>query len=164
MSAAPQETIVRMGEYAVVRGGGALAAIGLGSCVAVILLDRHAHVGGMAHVVLPAASLGRQHDRPARSAETAVPLLVGAMMAAGADVARIVARLVGGASMFASLLPPGSVPIGERNALATRAALRAAGIPVVGEEIGDTVGRTVTFDVARGSVVIRSVGRDDRVL
>ena len=164
MSAAPRETIVRMGEYAVARGEGVLVGLGLGSCVAVILLDRHARVGGMAHVVLPAASLGRLHDKPARSAETAVPLLVGAMNAAGASVARIVGRLGGGASMFASLLPPGSVPIGERNVLAARAALRAAGIPVVGEEVGDTIGRTVSFDVARGSAVIRSVGRDDRVL
>ena len=86
------------------------------------------------------------------------------MTGAGADVLRFVARLVGGASMFASLLPAGTVPMGERNVLAARAALRAAGIPVVGEVIGDTVGRSVWFDVARGSVHIRSVGREDRVL
>ena len=77
MSAAPRETVVRMGEYAVARGDGMLLALGLGSCVAVILLDRHARVGGMGHVVRPAAALSRGHDKPARSAETAVPLLMG---------------------------------------------------------------------------------------
>jgi chemotaxis protein CheD len=164
MSAAPRETAVGMGEYAVARDDGVLVAFGLGSCVAVILLDRHARVGGMAHVVLPAASLTRGHEKPARSAETAVPLLVGAMKVAGADIARIVARLVGGASMFASLLPAGSVAMGERNVLAVRAALRAAGIPVVGESVGDTIGRSAWFDVARGSILVRSVGREDRVL
>jgi chemotaxis protein CheD len=164
MSRPRRETIVRMGEYAVVRGEGTLVALGLGSCVAVILLDRHARVGGLAHVVLPAASLSRRQEKPARTAERAVPLLVGAMRIAGADTARIVARLVGGASMFASLLPASTVAMGERNVLAARAALRSAGIPVVGEEVGDTIGRSVSFDVARGNVVIRSVAREDRVL
>jgi chemotaxis protein CheD len=164
MTAGPRETIVGMGEYAVARGEGALVALGLGSCVAVILLDRHTRVGGMVHVVLPAASLARGHDKPARSAETAIPLLVGAMKIAGADIARIMARLVGGASMFANLLPAGNVPMGERNVLAVRAALRAAGVPVVSESVGDTIGRSVWFDVARGSVLVRSVGREDRVL
>lgn len=164
MSPTVRETIVRMGEYAVVRGEGTLVTLGLGSCVAAILLDRPARIGGMAHVVLPAASLSRLHDKPARSAEIAVPLLVGAMKVAGADIQRVVARLVGGASMFATLLPAGSVPMGERNVLAVRAALRAAGIPVVGESVGDAVGRSVWFDVARGSILVRSVGQEDRVL
>lgn len=158
------EMVVGMGEYAVVRGDGVLAALGLGSCIAVILHDRHARVAGLAHVVLPSASLSRQHERPARAAETAVPLLVSAMKAEGADVARVTARLVGGASMFANLLVAGAVSMGERNTLAARAALRAAGIPVVGESVGESFGRSVWFDVRRGTAVIRSVGHEDHVL
>lgn len=164
MSASPREVVVKMGEYAVVRGEGMLAALGLGSCVAVILHDRHARVAGLAHIVLPSPSLSRDHDRPARAAETAVPLLVSAMKAEGADTARMAARLVGGASMFANLLAAGTVSMGERNLLATRAALRSAGIPVVGESVGDRYGRSVWFDVRRGTAVIRSVGREDHVL
>jgi len=164
MSPLPREVVVQMGEYAVVQGEGVLAALGLGSCVAVILHDRHARVAGLAHIVLPSTSLSRDRDRPARAAETAVPLLVGAMKAEGADAARMVARLVGGASMFANLMAAGTVSMGERNALAARAALRSAGIPVVGESVGDTYGRSVWFDVRRGTAVIRSVGREDRVL
>ncbi|OGU13476.1 MAG: hypothetical protein A3K13_14175 [Gemmatimonadetes bacterium RIFCSPLOWO2_12_FULL_68_9] len=164
MTAPPREIVVRMGEYAVVRGDGVLVALGLGSCVAVILHDRHARVAGLAHVVLPSASLSRDRDRPARAAETAVPLLVGAMRAEGADVARMAARLVGGASMFANLLAAGTVSMGDRNALAVRAALRAAGIPIVGESVGESFGRSVWFDLLLGTAVIRSVGREDRVL
>ncbi|MBI2071805.1 MAG: chemotaxis protein CheD [Gemmatimonadetes bacterium] len=164
MSVPAREIVVRMGEYAVVRDDGVLVALGLGSCVAVILHDRHACVAGLAHVVLPSASLSRDRDRPARAAETAVPLLVGAMKAEGADVARMAARLVGGASMFANLLVAGTVSMGERNTLAARAALRAAGIPIVGESVGETLGRSVWFDLRRGTAVIRSVGREDHVL
>lgn len=163
MNPPPREIVVRMGDYAVVRGEGVLVALGLGSCVAIILHDRHVRVAGLAHVVLPSASLSRDRDRPARAAESAVPLLVGAMKTEGADVARIVARLVGGASMFANLLPAGTVSMGERNTLAARAALRATGIPMVGERVGDTIGRSVWFDVRRGTAVVRSVQREDDV-
>lgn len=164
MTGSAREVIVRMGEFAVLRGEGVLVALGLGSCVAVILHDRYARVAGLAHVVLPSASLSREHDRPARAAETAVPLLVGAMNAEGADVARLTARLVGGASMFANLLAPGSVSMGERNTLAARAALRAAGIPIVGQSLGQTYGRSVWFDLRLGTALVRSVGREDHVL
>jgi chemotaxis protein CheD len=153
-----------MGECRVLRGDGVLAAVGLGSCVAIILHDRHARVAGLAHVVLPSASLSREHDRPARFANTAVPLLIGGMKAEGADAARIVGRLVGGASMFANLLAAGAVGMGERNVLAARAALRGAGLPIAGEEVGGTSGRSVWFDVGRGTAVVRSVGVEDRVL
>jgi len=153
-----------MGEHRVVRGDGVLAALGLGSCVAIILHDRHARVAGLAHVVLPSASLSRTHDRPARFANTAVPLLLGDMKAEGADVARVVARLVGGASMFANLLAAGTVAMGERNVLAVRAALRGAGLATVAEEVGGTSGRSVWFDVRRGTALVRSVGSEDHVL
>ena len=163
MSAAT-EVVVRMGEYHVLRAEGVLAAVGLGSCVAIVLHDRHARVAALAHVVLPSASLSREHDRPARFANTAVPLLLGGMKVEGADLARIVGRLVGGASMFANLLAAGSVSMGERNMLAAQTALRSAGVPIVAEDVGGTWGRSVFFDVGRGTAVVRSVGREDRVL
>lgn len=153
-----------MGEHRVLRGDGVLAALGLGSCVAIILHDRHARVAALAHVVLPSASLSRTHDRPSRFANTAVPLLLGDMKAEGADVARVVGRLVGGASMFANLLAAGTVAMGERNVLAARAALRGAGLPIVAEEVGGTSGRSVWFDVRRGTALVRSVGAEDHAL
>jgi chemotaxis protein CheD len=160
----PPEVVVRMGEHRVLRGEGVLAAVGLGSCVAIILHDRHARVGGLVHVVLPSASLSREHDRPARFANTAVPLLLGGMKAEGADVARIVGRLVGGASMFANLLAAGNVAMGERNVLAARTALRGAGVPIVAEEVGGMSGRSVFFDVRLGTALVRSVGTEEHVL
>jgi chemotaxis protein CheD len=86
------------------------------------------------------------------------------MRAEGADVARIVARLVGGASMFANLLAAGAVAMGERNVLAAQAVLRGVGLPIVGEEVGGTSGRSVWFDVRRGTALVRSMGAADRVL
>jgi chemotaxis protein CheD len=152
--------VVRVADWAAERGDGVLVTLGLGSCVAIMLHDPGVPAGAMAHVLLPSRSLARDHSNPAKFPETAVPLLVERLRALGATPGRLVAKLAGGASMFSQLLQPGTIQMGERNVVASRAALRAAGIPVVREAVGGTVGRTVRFDVASGAVDVRSVGLD----
>ena len=134
--------------------------LGLGSCVAIMLHDPQMQAGAMAHILLPSRSLARDTSNPAKFPETAVPFLVEQLQALGADPRRIVAKLAGGASMFAQLMTPGSVQMGERNLAATRNALRAAAIPLAGEAVGGEAGRSVRFFVADGRVEIRSVGAD----
>jgi len=133
-----------------------LITVGLGSCVAVILHDAEGRIGGLAHVLLPAPAPGRPPSPEGRFALTAVPALLRAMGAHGARRAAVTARLVGGASMFANLVAPGSVQVGERNLVATREALATAGIAVVGESVGGDFGRSVEFDIASGSVLVTS--------
>ena len=86
--------------------------------------------------------------------------MVQEMQASGADLLRITARLIGGASMFSDLLPAGTIHIGERNLVACRLGLRSLGIPVVAEAVGGQSGRSVWFDVADGQVTLRSVGHE----
>lgn len=160
MTAPDGRTLVRMGELAVARGHGTLVALGLGSCVAVVLHDAESCVGGLVHVLLPSKALSRDRDQPSRAADSAIPHAVGAMRECGADRARITARLVGGASMFRDLLAAGTVHVGERNVVACRLGLRTAGIPIVGEAVGGGSGRSVWFDVTRGRVTVRSVGSE----
>jgi chemotaxis protein CheD len=158
------QTIVAMGDYAVAGGSGTLAALGLGSCVAVILYDGEGRVGALAHVLLPAQSLARRSSSPARAADTAVPLLLAQMRDRGAVLERTHARLVGGSTMFGDLLPTGSVHIGERNVLACRTALRQVGVPIVAEAVGGRAGRSVWFDVGAGKVTVRVVGKEEMEL
>ena len=157
-----QERFVRVAEWAVDRQG-VLVSLGLGSCVAIMLHDPQAGVGGMAHVLLPSRSLARDQDNPAKFPETAVPFLIQRMLPLGAARNRLVAKLAGGASMFAQLMSPGSVQMGERNIVASRAALREVAIPVVGEAVGGDRGRTVRFWPQDGRVETRTVGGDDVV-
>lgn len=156
---------VRVGvaELAVARAHERLVTLGLGSCVAIVLWDESARVGGMAHVLLPGPELSRDRANPARFPCTAVPRLVHEMRGAGAGEA-LSARLVGGASMFRALLATAGVNIGERNVVAARAALEAAGIPIAAEDVGGEHGRSVRFDVATGRVEVRSLSAGDRVL
>lgn len=125
-----------------------------------MLHDPDVPAAAMAHVLLPSLSLARDHSSPAKFPETAVPFLMERLRTLGATPSRVVAKLAGGASMFAQLLHPGTIQMGERNVVASRAALRAAGIPVLREAVGGTAGRTVRFDVASGAVEVRSVGQD----
>lgn len=158
------QTYVKVAQHAVGGAGCVLVTLGLGSCVAILLHDPEARVGGLAHVLLPEPGLSRDQGNPSKFASTAVPLLREEMAALGARARRLQARLVGGAAMFQTLMVPGGLNMGERNVRAARAALQAAGIPLLGEAVGGDFGRSVRFHVGPGRMVVSSVGRSDVVL
>lgn len=157
----PREVSVGVARHAIGYPGDMLVAVGLGSCIAIIVSDASARVGGMAHVLLPDPSVSRDASNPFKFATSAVPALVAELSAAGATARRLEARLVGGASMFAALMTASSMNIGERNLAAVRDSLRIAGIPIHGEEVGGEWGRSVRFDVAANQARVSSVYRAD---
>ena len=162
--AAPRELIVKVADWAADRADAVIVTLGLGSCVAIMLYDPASKVGGMAHVLLPSKSLAHDAQNPAKFPETAVPLLTERLGALGADRRRLIAKLAGGASMFASLMTPGTLQMGERNIVASRNALRVAAIPIQKEAVGGEQGRSVRFHLSDGHVEIRAVGRDVEVV
>ena len=154
---------VRMGELAVARDQEVLAAVGLGSCIGVALVDAEARVAGLAHVLLPEPSSGRE-GTVGRYASTAVPALLTEVLEAGARRERLVAKLAGGASMFTGLSATGVGAVGERNAEAVRRALARLDIPIAGEDVGGTWGRTIHVQACDGRYIVSNVLRDDVVL
>jgi chemotaxis protein CheD len=158
-----REVRVRVADLGAARGDVLLSTLGLGSCVAIVLHDAAAAVGGLAHVLLPSEGLSRDRTNPAKFAGTAVPALLAEMRGLGAR-GPFTARLVGGASMFGSLLPAGGVNMGERNVMASREALALAGVPLVAEDTGGEHGRSVFFRVADGRVRVRSLRLGEREL
>lgn len=154
---------VRIGQLAAARASGRLLAIGLGSCVAIVLYDRVRRVGGLAHVLLPDPSAARDASNPARFATRAVPALLAAMRALGAR-APFEARLVGGAALFGNMLASAQGQMGDRNVAAARAALATLRISVVASDTGGSAGRSVSFDIATGEVAVRGVRGGHRVL
>lgn len=153
----PGDVVVRVADLKVARGDRTLITVGLGSCVAIVLHDAEAAVGGLAHVLLPSPALSREDGNPAKFPQTAIPHLLHLMADEGASPRRVTGRLVGGASMFTSLAPPGTIQMGERNLVASRQALHDSGIPLVGEAVGGEYGRTVRLRVADGQVEVSSV-------
>lgn len=128
----------------------------LGSCVAVILYDRSARIGGMAHIVLP-DSRG-QGEGSGKYVDSAIPALLNDLGTLRGRPGRVnlEARLVGGASMFRSSGSNGDV--GRLNAEASERLLSVIGIPIVARDLGGTTGRNVTLDTATGVVLVRVPG------
>ena len=152
-----RELVVRVADLRIGVAEDVLVTVGLGSCVAIVLYDAEARVGGLAHVLLPSPALAREDGNPARFPQSAVPRMLELMRADGARPERITARLAGGASMFASLAPPGTVQMGERNLVAARQALSVNGVSLVGEAVGGDFGRTVRLRVRDGRVEVSTV-------
>lgn len=136
--------------------GTSITALGLGSCIGLVLIDNRAGVAGMAHVMLPESRPGAAGP-PGKFADTAVPALIAAVTELGAERARLIAKMAGGAQMFSGT-GPAMLNIGERNAERLRAALQAADIRLHAADIGGSSGRTMTVDVASGVVAVRVVG------
>lgn len=152
-----RELLVRVADLRIGVAEDTLLTVGLGSCVAILLYDAQARVGGMAHILLPSPALSRQDGNPAKFPQSAVPRLLELMAADGAAVPRITGRLAGGASMFSALAPPGTIQMGERNLVAARQVLNSHGIPLTGEAVGGDFGRTVRFRVCDGRVEVTTV-------
>jgi chemotaxis protein CheD len=163
MSAEALDIRVGVADFAV-SADGVISTIGLGSCVAIVLHDGVARVGGLAHVLLPSQTMSRDHTNPAKFPSTAVPLLLSEMVSLGARRERIKARLVGGASMFGGLLPSGGMNVGERNIAASREALTMEGVSILGEDVGSDYGRSVFLFTQDGRLEIRSLRKGSRVL
>ena len=157
-------TFVRVADAAVIREEGVLSTVGLGSCVAILLYDPDTRVAGMAHVLLPAPHREFDGREPAKYATTAVPYLLREMGEMGARRQAVIARIVGGASMFARARTSNLAAAGERNLEASRDALDWAGIPVVGEEVGRDHGRSVHLYAADGRVLVTSYQHPDVIL
>jgi chemotaxis protein CheD len=139
-------TAVHIGDLRAESGASTLAVYGLGSCVALVLFDPKARVGGLAHVLLPGPRPAQDllRDLPAKYATEALDALVGRIEALGGRRTAFRAALVGGARLFQSEEDVDS-NIGPRNASAARIRLQESGIPISAEEVGGTQGRTVYF-------------------
>jgi chemotaxis protein CheD len=136
----------------------------LGSCVGVVLYDRVARLGGVAHIVLPESH--GSTEQPGKFADTAIPALIADFdrRLGGTARSRLSAKLAGGASMFqlASLDPATSaLNIGTRNCEAIEQILANLKIPILARDLGGTTGRRLTLDTATGTVTIKIPGGND---
>jgi chemotaxis protein CheD len=121
----------------------------LGSCVAVCLWDPVARVGGMNHFLLP-------KGKGPRYGNDAMEQLIAEMTGRGAFVARMVAKVFGGACVLTGFTGAGKA-IGMQNAEAARAFLAAHAIPVRAEQTGGRRGRKLLFHIGTGSAYVKEI-------
>jgi chemotaxis protein CheD len=149
--------MVRIGELAAsATPGDVLVALGLGSCIGLALVDTRRGIAGLAHVMLPdsGASAAREQGK---FADRAVPALLDLVLGLGALRSGLEAVLVGGARMF-DFGKTSALDVGNRNEIATRAALEQSRIPVRAAATSGSRGRTVRVHVDGPRVVVKEAG------
>jgi chemotaxis protein CheD len=155
---------VGMGEIAVAASPDAvIACIGLGSCIAICAQDKMAKVGGIVHVVLPNSN-GVTGGKPAKFADTAVPLIIDEMIKKGAARHRLIIKIAGGAQMT---IAPGlrdTFKTGERNLAQVLAVFEQQRISVMAADVGGNLGRTVKMYIGAGIVTVKTVNGTPREL
>lgn len=137
---------------------GSIRTTGLGSCVGLTLFDPKTHIAGMAHIMLPSSDIAREGSlNLAKYSDTAIPELLQVMMDAGASRSRLIAKMAGGAQMFAFSNGNDMMRIGPRNVETSKQILDKLGIPLVAEDTGGNYGRTIELRCDDGMLNIRSV-------
>lgn len=141
-----------------------ITTLGLGSCVGIAVRDPVTKIGGLAHIMLPDSSAIRNNTNIPKFADTGIEELVKQVVAKGANRSRLVAKIAGGAQMFAFQNKNDMTRVGERNVEATKKKLAQLKIPILAEDTGKNFGRTVIFYPETGDFVIRAVGRPESVI
>jgi len=157
----PRVISVAIGQWSVAPAPAVLRTL-LGSCVGVVLYDRIAKLGGLAHVVLPSAR-GAPVDHPGKYADTAIlGMIMEFEQQLGRKVPmRLTAKLVGGANMFQNHSTENTnsgLNIGQRNQVAIEQILTELRIPVLARDVGGTAGRRLTLDTTSGAVTVKVPG------
>lgn len=144
------------------KGTGTLITYALGSCIGICLYDPRIKLGALIHIMLPLnMETGRKNTM--KYADTGIRETLKQMEAQGASRARITAKIAGGAKMFE--ISGGSLGnIGQRNIESVRMVLKKEGIQLLKEDVGGSVARTLTFDVATGMGSVRSYGRAELII
>ena len=130
-------------------GHAALVSTVLGSCVAVCLWDPVARVGGMNHFLLATG-------KGPRYASEAMPQLIEEMTSRGAFVARMVAKVFGGACVIPGFTGTRKA-IGTQNAEAALQFLTTHSIPVRAEQTGGKRGRKLLFHTGTGKAYVKEI-------
>jgi chemotaxis protein CheD len=157
-----RQIVVGVGDGGVSRDADSvIVTYALGSCIAVMLHDPVARVGGMVHYMLPESSISHEKSlaRPWMYADTGIPLLLRSALEQGADKRRLIVFAAGGAQVMDD---NGVFNIGKRNCLALRKALWKSGLVAHAEDTGGAVARTVRMEVGTGRVWLNAPGGEQR--
>lgn len=151
---------------ATISEGGVIKTMALGSCIAVMILDRKTRCIAMDHVALPDSSVSPERGKqlPGYFADTGIPALLKEVQRVGKSTLRpsdLIIKLAGGANVAD---PNNTFNIGKRNALAIKKILWQHGMGPVAEDLGGFHSRTVTMYRDTGKIVLSCPGRSDWLL
>jgi chemotaxis protein CheD len=157
------QKVIGIADLAVGKEGDTIVTYALGSCVGVALWDADKKQGGLAHIMLPSS---RENSNPSdnyrKFADTGIQELIQSLGLIGSPKARLVAKIAGGAKMFAT--NNSLFNIGERNVEQVKRYLQLMRIPLKAHDTGLDYGRTVFFHVDTGILEVKATNKKNLLL
>ena len=134
-----------------------LITVSLGSCIGIAIWDHVAKVGGLLHYMLPDSRLDKERARsnPYMFGDSGIPMLFKMAYRLGASKQNMTVRVVGGSQLMDSA---GIFNIGQRNYEIAKLLFAKNSITPVKVDIGGSVNRTMSVDVATGQVILKVSG------
>ncbi|MFI3253255.1 MAG: chemotaxis protein CheD [Eubacteriales bacterium] len=140
-----------------------LTTYALGSCIGLTFYDAATQTGALLHIMLP-LNMEAGRKSPLKYADTGIRLTLQELMKAGALRSNLKVKIAGGAKMF-EIAGGGTLgSIGQRNIESVRTILRRENIPLLKEDVGGTIARTMILNTSTGVASIRSYGRGEVTL
>jgi|GEM_PF-394504 len=150
---------VPTGEVATTQAG-VLSVGALGSCIAVLALDAHLMVGGIAHVMQPGAALPSECERATRYAQNGILVLIRRLKDLGSRKEWLTICLVGGGNV----LRRKDDSICSSNIESVMRVLSRQGLQAAASHLGGDLRRSCRLDAAAGRVIYTVGDSTPRVL
>lgn len=156
-----RELVLRPGDYFVGDERHRVRTL-LGSCVSIVLWHPPRRIGAISHFLLARrggeeireAAHGGEAPLDGRYGDEAMLLMAAGLRRFGIALAECQGKVFGGGDMFPGYARSGAEGphVGQKNGMAARALLRAAGVSIVAESLFGDGYRQIIFDVRSGDV------------
>lgn len=135
-----------------------LRAVAIGSCIAVMIYDRHKKIGGLAHIMLPGRSAKGPSESRTKYAEDAIDFLFDTVKRLGAKTSDLEISVVGGAN----ILQEGDIP--DKVVKSVLDYLKKLNVKWNRKRVGGTERRSVFLDTTSGRIFYTEGDNTARVL
>ena len=119
------------------------------SGLGIAMYDPSKKIGGIVHSILPSCRSSSDSNM-LKYVDSSITLLVQELEKSGAARSNIQIKLVGGAKVLSAA----GMPMGEKNIEAAKGAIARERLSVKGLDIGGSVKRTLTLNLASGEVIV----------
>lgn len=126
----------------------------VGSCVAICLFDKTSDIGGMNHYMLPYNT--SENNISNRYGITSITNLLRDMEKLGASRENIQAKIFGGGNVLTTANIK-RVKVGDLNIAFARKYLSENNIEILNEDVGDTIGRNITYISSTQTVFVKKI-------
>ena len=152
---------VGMADIVTVSSPAKLITLGLGSCIGLIIYDEIAKIASMAHIMLPDSRGIKEHEKPGKFVNLAIPFLIDELLKKNAKKERLKAKFAGGAQMFTNSIGGGTefLAVGTKNVAETTDLLNKCKIKIIASDTGGNKGRTVEFNTVTWMLSVKLLGK-----